>query len=93
MLIALDVWRCRWTHGPSPAHCLYTVQEAADTLKLGVSTLYALMAEGAVSSVRIGRARRIPYQALEAFLIGLQGAEIGERSSCPRCGSLGQADG
>ena len=55
---------------------LLTPAEAAISLRLARSTIYELMGEGRLPSVRIGRARRIPVQALRDFLVGL-GAEIG----------------
>ncbi|MEX0717798.1 MAG: helix-turn-helix domain-containing protein [Planctomycetaceae bacterium] len=47
---------------------LLTVREAADRLALGRSTLYNLMDRGALPYVKIGRARRIPPQALERLV-------------------------
>lgn len=38
--------------------------EAADALGLSRSTVYELLATGAIESVAIGRSRRIPYAAL-----------------------------
>lgn len=43
---------------------LMTVSEAIAFLHLSRSTLYTLMDEGELAYVRIGRARRIPRQAL-----------------------------
>ncbi len=54
---------------------LLTPAEAAVSLRLARSTIYELMGEGRLPSVRIGRARRIPVQALRDFLVGL-GAEL-----------------
>ena len=55
---------------------LLTPAEAAVSLRLARSTIYELMGAGQLPSVRIGRARRIPVQALRDFLVGL-GAEMG----------------
>jgi len=54
---------------------LLTPAEAADSLRLNRSTIYELMGQGRLPSIRIGRARRIPVQAIRDFLVGL-GAEI-----------------
>jgi excisionase family DNA binding protein len=45
-----------------------TVEEAADRLGVGRTVMYALVRSGAVESVRIGRLRRIPADALVTFL-------------------------
>jgi len=46
---------------------LLTVHEAARRLGIGRSLLYRLILEGQVLSVKIGRSRRVPVWALEAF--------------------------
>ena len=46
---------------------LLTVEEAAQRLSLGRTTLYALLKDGQITSVRIGRLRRIPVEALDAY--------------------------
>ena len=47
---------------------LYTPNQAAETLGIGRSTLYLLLAQGAIASVRIGASRRIPAAALHAYI-------------------------
>ena len=47
---------------------LYTVAEAATTLGLSRSKLYGLMGRGYLPYVLIGRSRRIPAQAIMAFV-------------------------
>jgi len=42
-----------------------TVEEAAERLGIGRTLMYALVTSGEVESVRIGRLRRIPADALE----------------------------
>ena len=46
---------------------LLTVEEAAQRLSIGRTTMYALLKAGQVNSVRIGRLRRIPAEALTAY--------------------------
>lgn len=53
-----------------------TVEEAADLLGVGRTTMYGLIQDGAVESVRIGRLRRVPADALTAFVAGLRDAEV-----------------
>jgi excisionase family DNA binding protein len=43
---------------------LHTVPHAAELLDIGVSTVWKLIAEGKLPTVRIGRSRRIPHEAL-----------------------------
>lgn len=46
----------------------YTVEEAAQSLGCSRAHLYRAIAAGSLVSIKIGRLRRIPVQALEAFL-------------------------
>ena len=50
---------------------MYTPTEAAVMLHVGKTTVYELMAGGQLRSIRIGRARRIPVEALEEFIEAL----------------------
>jgi excisionase family DNA binding protein len=43
---------------------LHTIPEAARLLSLGVSTIWKLIHDGELPTVRIGRSRRIPHEAL-----------------------------
>lgn len=47
---------------------LLTVAEAAVRLGCGRSFLYKLLMRGEISSVTLGRSRRIPVAALEEFI-------------------------
>jgi excisionase family DNA binding protein len=51
---------------------LLTVREAANVLGMGRSTLYELIASGAVETVVIGRSRRVPHEALVSFVAALR---------------------
>jgi excisionase family DNA binding protein len=53
---------------------LLTVEEAAEQLGIGRTLMYALVKDGAVESVHIGRLRRIPADALPRYLQGLRAA-------------------
>jgi excisionase family DNA binding protein len=46
---------------------LLTVEAAARRLSVGRTTMYALLKDGRINSVRIGRLRRIPAEALTAY--------------------------
>ena len=47
---------------------LLTPEQAARLLAIGRTTLYALITEGAIDSVKVGSLRRIPRQAVEAYV-------------------------
>ena len=47
---------------------LFTVSEAAQQLGIGRSLLYELLADGEVESIHVGRLRRIPTDALTAYI-------------------------
>lgn len=58
---------------------LLTIEEAAERLGVGRSTMYGLIKDGEVESVQIGRLRRVPADALPEFLVRL-------RSTAPSTG-------
>jgi excisionase family DNA binding protein len=67
------------TAGPSRAgelsslsRLLLTPEEAAKLLAVGRTTLYGLLQSGELPSVRIGACRRIPFDAVRAFVDGLR---------------------
>ena len=47
---------------------LLTAEEAAEIIGVGKSKMYELVRRGAIESVRIGRCRRIPHDALATFV-------------------------
>jgi excisionase family DNA binding protein len=51
---------------------LFTAEEAAEIIGVGRTKMYELLRIGAVRSVRIGRCRRIPRDALAAFVDDLR---------------------
>jgi excisionase family DNA binding protein len=53
----------------SPA--LLTVEEAAQQLRIGRTTMYALVSTGAIKSVTIGRLRRIPSECVSEYVTAL----------------------
>ncbi|WP_035931936.1 MULTISPECIES: helix-turn-helix domain-containing protein [Pseudofrankia] len=52
---------------------MLTPAEAAELLGLGRSTVYELLASGELESICIGRARRIPRDALDSYVARLRG--------------------
>ncbi len=56
---------------PSPPRVLLSVEAAAEQLSLSRTRLYALIKSGDIESVRVGRLRRIPTDALPQFVARL----------------------
>jgi excisionase family DNA binding protein len=56
-----------------PLRLVLTIEEAAERLGIGRTLMYALVSAGEVESVRIGRLRRIPADALTTYVQGLRG--------------------
>ena len=46
----------------------YTVEEAAEQLRIGRTTLYRVLSAGDLPSIRIGRSRRITAAALAEYI-------------------------
>ena len=51
---------------------LYTPREAALLLSLSRTKVYELIASGELDSIQVGRSRRIPAEALNAFVRACQ---------------------
>lgn len=47
---------------------LYDPDEAASVLSVSRATVYVYLASGELASIKIGRSRRIPREALERFV-------------------------
>ena len=54
-------------HPLGPTRTLLSVEAAATQLSIGRTTMYALLKNGDVASVRIGRLRRVPAEALTTY--------------------------
>jgi excisionase family DNA binding protein len=54
--------------GSRQERLLLTVEEAARRLRIGRTTAYRLVAEGELASIQIGHLRRIPVDAVTAFV-------------------------
>ena len=55
-------------HATTAASIILTVEETADLLKIGRTTAYDLIKTGQLSSIMIGRLRRIRYLDVVAYL-------------------------
>jgi excisionase family DNA binding protein len=64
------------------ARLLYTPVEAANALGISRSSLYVLLAQGAIRSIQIGGSRRIPVDALATFIDSLRQETTGTNDCC-----------
>lgn len=53
---------------------LYDIDGVLDVTNLGRTTIFALIRDGKLRSVKIGRRRMIPAAALDEFIAGLETA-------------------
>ena len=53
---------------------LYSVEEAAHVMGLSRTRIFDLIGAGEIDSVKIGRSRRVPRAALEAYISSLSNA-------------------
>jgi excisionase family DNA binding protein len=65
---------------PAPRVVL-TVEEAAEALAIGRTTMYELISSGAVESVQIGRLRRVRADALGDFVARLRAGSADQGSA------------
>ena len=61
-------------HGGAGRRLLVSPEEAASMLSVARSTVYVLMASGELRRVKIGKARRLRIEDIEAFVDRLAGA-------------------
>jgi excisionase family DNA binding protein len=62
------------THSPidqAEPRRMLTVEQAAEALSIGRTTMFALVKSGDIESVRIGHLRRIPADAIDAYVAAL----------------------
>jgi excisionase family DNA binding protein len=52
---------------PKPTRVLLTVEEAAEYLGVGRTLMYRLIKENEVTTVQIGRLRRVPREAIDNY--------------------------
>ncbi len=66
--------------GCSP-RTLLSVEAAADQLSIGRTTMYALIKAGHITTVRIGRLRRVPAEALTTYTAHLLAEQNAEQNA------------
>ena len=47
---------------------LYSVEEVADILHIGRSTVFNLIKQGKIQSIKLGRSRRVPIDAMQTYV-------------------------
>ncbi|WP_194907006.1 helix-turn-helix domain-containing protein [Catenulispora rubra] len=47
---------------------MYTVEQAAELLGIGRTTMFGLIHDGEIGTVSIGRARRVPADEIDAYI-------------------------
>ncbi|MEU2734702.1 helix-turn-helix domain-containing protein [Streptomyces sp. NPDC007095] len=60
------------------ARILYPTDEVAEQLGVGLTTAKALIKSGVLRSVKIGRARRVPAEALHEYVQQLDAEQNGD---------------
>ncbi|MBE4789959.1 helix-turn-helix domain-containing protein [Streptomyces caniscabiei] len=56
---------------------LYKAEECTTVLRLGLTTVKAMIASGELRSIKIGRARRVPADALHEYVQRLDAEQNG----------------
>lgn len=76
-------WRQPTRDARAAEALLLTPEEAADVLRIGRTTVYALMKAGDLRSVHIGRSCRLSRAELERYVRGLEALppSVGHRMS------------
>ncbi|WRZ91983.1 excisionase family DNA-binding protein [Streptomyces sp. NBC_01007] len=59
-------------YDPDPSLALLTVEEAARRLRIGRTTCFRLVLSGEIESVTVGRLRRVPVDAVPAYVSKLR---------------------
>ena len=59
---------------------LLTVEEAAERLRIGRTSMYRLVSTGAIETVTVGRLRRVPLECLADYMARLR---LDRSSSAP----------
>jgi excisionase family DNA binding protein len=58
--------------GEGTVKLLYTVEEVAEMLSVSRHTIYKLVKDGELESVKVRGARRVLAEALEAYVAGIR---------------------
>jgi excisionase family DNA binding protein len=66
-----------WRLEPPPDRLLLTAEQAADRLGISRTTMYHLLQQGHVRSIKINRCRRVPVRALDQYVESRLNADDG----------------
>jgi excisionase family DNA binding protein len=69
------------SEGVSVAPLLLTVEQAAQQLGIGRTTVFALLKAGELESIPLGRLRRIPAECITEYIDRLRVAARGNRQA------------
>lgn len=75
----MSMARLEGVETPVAEKLLLTVEEAAQRLGITRSKLYVYVMAGTILSVKIGKSRRIPTHALDAYVERLVEEQVGQR--------------
>jgi excisionase family DNA binding protein len=75
-----------------PGQLLYSVEEAADLLGIGRTFMFHLLATGEIDSLKIGRRRKIPRDALDGYIERLRAVQRGYCEQAEGSPTPGQRD-
>lgn len=64
-----------------PAVTFLTAAEIAAALRVSKMTVYRLIHEGALASIRVGRSFRVPQRSFDEYMRDVEGADIQEYGS------------
>jgi excisionase family DNA binding protein len=65
----------------TPGRLLYSIEEAADLLGIGRTFMFHLVATGEIDSFKIGKRRKIPRDALDAYIERLRSEQAAATES------------
>ncbi len=65
----------------SDIQLLLTVEEAAERLRIGRTSMYRLVSTGEIETVTVGRLRRVPVECLDEYVARLRGTSASFESS------------
>ena len=60
-----------------PGQLLYSVEEAAGLIGIGRTFMFHLLATGEIDSLKIGRRRKIPHDAIDGYIERLRAQQCG----------------
>ena len=76
-----------------PGQILYSVEEAAELLGIGRTFMFHLLATGEIDSLKIGRLRKIPHDAIDGYIDRLRARQGAAAKGSGDLRPPGQADG